>query len=262
VSTVPAFDAVLRRDRLVTMGALGLAIALAWTYLLAMPMPDNGMAGMAMMEPMAMPWSWDYALLVVAMWTLMTAAMMLPGAAPTILLVSTLARRQEAQGQAPMRAGVFALGYLAVWTAFSLAAAALQWALDQVAMLSSDMAITSAVVAGAIVAVAGLYQWTPLKRTCLTHCRSPIDAITHYWRAGVFGAFSAGVRHGLYCLGCCVVLMALLFAGGIMNLAWIAGIAVLVLIEKVTPWGEALSRIVGVMLLIWGGTAIVLAISI
>jgi predicted metal-binding membrane protein len=161
-----------------------------------------------------------------------------------------------------MRAGVFALGYLAVWTAFSLAAAALQWALDQVAMLSSDMAITSAVVAGAIVAVAGLYQWTPLKRTCLTHCRSPIDAITHYWRAGVFGAFSAGVRHGLYCLGCCVVLMALLFAGGIMNLAWIAGIAVLVLIEKVTPWGEALSRIVGVMLLIWGGTAIVLAISI
>jgi len=179
-----ARDAVLKRDRLITLGALGLTIALSWSYLLLAPMPDNGIGGMAMMEPMAMPWSWAYALFIVAMWTPMMAAMMLPGAAPTILLVSTLARRQEAQGQAPVRAGVFALGYLAVWTAFSLAAAALQWAVDQVAMLSSDMAITSAVVAGAIIAVAGLYQWTPLKRTCLTHCRSPIDAITHYWRAG------------------------------------------------------------------------------
>jgi predicted metal-binding membrane protein len=256
-----AFDAVLRHDRLVTMGALGLAIVLAWTYLLVMPMPDSGMAGVSMMGPMAMPWSWDYALLMVAMWTLMMAAMMLPGATPTILLVSALARRQEAQEQAPMRAGVFALGYLTVWTAFSLAAAALQWALDQMAMLTSDMAIASAVVAGSIVAAAGLYQWTPLKRTCLTHCRSPIDVITHYWRPGAFGALGAGVRHGLYCLGCCAVLMALLFAGGIMNLAWIAAITVVVLAEKVAPGGEILSRAIGAALLVWGGVAVGLALS-
>jgi predicted metal-binding membrane protein len=260
MSTVPAFDAVLRHDRLVTIGALGIAIILAWGYLLLMPTPDNGMAGMAMMEPMAMPWSWDYALLMVGMWALMMAAMMLPGAAPTILLVAALARRQEAQGQAPMRAGVFAWGYLAVWTSFSIAAAALQWALDQMAMLTSDMAVASAMVAGLIVAVAGVYQWTPLKRACLTHCRSPIDAITHYWRAGVFGAFSAGVRHGLYCLGCCAVLMGLLFAGGIMNLAWIAGITVLVLAEKVAPGGQILSRAIGAALVIWGGVAIAFAI--
>jgi len=261
MSTAPAFDAVLRHDRRITMGALGFAIVLAWSYLLVMPMPENGMAGMAMMEPMAMPWSWDYAVLIVAMWALMMAAMMLPGAAPTILLVATLARRQEAQGQAPMRAGVFALGYLAVWMCFSLAAAALQWVLDQMAMLTAGMAVASAVIAGFIVAAAGVYQWTPLKRACLTHCRSPIDAITHYWRPGAFGAFSAGARHGLYCLGCCAVLMALLFAGGIMNLAWIAGITVLVLAEKVAPGGQMLSRVIGDALAVWGGVAIGVALS-
>src|SRR5260370_41897781 len=110
MSTAPVFDAVLRHDRRITLGALGGAIVLAWAYLLVVPMPDNGMASMAMMEPMAMPWSWDYALLIVAMWSLMMAAMMLPGAAPTILLVAALARRQEAQGPAPMQAGGLSLG--------------------------------------------------------------------------------------------------------------------------------------------------------
>jgi len=153
------------------------------------------------------------------------------------------------------------LGYLAVWTSFSLAAAALQWVLDQMAMLTAGMTVASAVIAGSIVAAAGVYQWTPLKRACLTHCRSPIDAIAHYWRPGAFGAFSAGARHGLYCLGCCGVLMALLFAGGIMNLAWIAGITVLVLAEKVAPGGRILSRVIGAALAVWGGLTIGVALS-
>jgi predicted metal-binding membrane protein len=256
-----ARDAVLKRDRLVTVLALGLAIALSWSYLLLTPMPDNGMGGMAMAEPMAMPWSADYALLMVAMWALMMAAMMLPAAAPTILLVAALARQQEARGQAPMRAGIFAAGYLAIWVTFSLTAAGVQWALDQMAMLTTDMKVASTVLSGVILVAAGLYQWTPLKRTCLTHCRSPVDAITHYWRAGAFGAFGAGLQHGLFCLGCCAVLMALLFAGGIMNLGWIAGITLLVLVEKVAPAGDIVSRAVGVTLTVWGGIAVGAALS-
>lgn len=256
-----ARDAVLKRDRLVTVGALGLAIALSWSYLLLAPMPDNAMGGMAMMEPMAMPWSADYALLMVAMWALMMAAMMLPAAAPTILLVAALARGQKTQGQAPMQAGFFSAGYLAVWIVFSLGAAALQWSADQVAMLTSDMRVASGVLAGVILVTAGLYQWTPLKRTCLSHCRSPLEAITHFWRPGKFGALGAGFRHGLYCLGCCAALMGLLFAGGIMNLAWIAGLALLVLVEKVAPAGDIVSRVAGVGLTIWGGVAIASALS-
>ena len=256
-----ARDAVLKRDRLVTVLALGLAIALSWSYLLLVPMPDSGMGGMAMMEPMAMPWSADYALLMVAMWALMMAAMMLPAAAPTILLVAALARKQQAQGQAPMQAGIFSAGYLTVWAGFSLVATALQWTLDQTAMLTPGMQVASAVMSGTILLAAGVYQWMPLKRTCLSHCRSPLDAITQFWRPGTFGALNAGIRHGLYCLGCCAVLMVLLFAGGIMNLAWISGIALLVMIEKLAPHGEALSRVAGVALAFWGAITIAAALS-
>jgi predicted metal-binding membrane protein len=235
-------------------------IALSWSYLLLVPMPDNGMGGMAMMEPMAMPWSPDYALLMFAMWALMMAAMMLPAAAPTILLVAALARRQETQAQAPVQAGFFAAGYLTVWIGFSLAAAALQWSADRMAMLTPDMRVASTVLSGAILLTAGIYQWTPLKRTCLSHCRSPVDAIARFWRPGKLGALGAGFRHGLYCLGCCTALMGLLFAGGIMNLAWIAGLALLILVEKVAPGGDVVSRMVGVGLAIWGGVAIAAAL--
>jgi predicted metal-binding membrane protein len=191
----------------------------------------------------------------------MMAAMMLPAAAPTILLVVALARRQEAQGQAPLQAGFFAAGYLTVWIAFSLAAAALQWSADRMAMLTPDMRAASTVLSGAILLAAGIYQWTPLKRTCLSHCRSPVDAIARFWRPGKSGAVGAGVRHGLYCLGCCAALMGLLFAGGIMNLAWIASLALLILVEKVAPAGDVVSRAVGVALTAWGGVAIASAFS-
>ena len=261
MSATAAVNAVLKRDRLVTVVMLGLAIAVSWSYLLFVPMPDNGMGGMAMMEPMAMPWGADYALLMVAMWALMMAAMMLPAAAPTILLVTALGRIQEARGQAAIQAGFFAAGYLTIWTVFSLTAAALQWSVDQMAMLTSDMRLASGVLSGVIFLLAGLYQWTPLKRTCLSHCRSPLDAITHFWRPGRFGALGAGLRHGLYCLGCCAALMALLFAGGIMNLAWIAGLALLIMVEKLAPAGDIVSRIAGVALAIWGSVTIATALS-
>ena len=208
-----------------------------------------------------MPWSTDYALLMVVMWALMMAAMMLPAAAPAVLLVAALARRKEAQSQSPMQTGFFAAGYLIVWILFSFTAASLQWSADQMAMLTSDMRVASAVLSGVIFLTAGIYQWTPLKRTCLSHCRSPLDAITHFWRPGKFGALGAGFRHGLYCLGCCAALMGLLFAGGIMNLGWIAGLTLLVFVEKVAPAGDIVGRVTGVALATWGGVAIVTAFS-
>ncbi len=257
-------DALLKRDRALALGALALAVGLAWAYLVLGPAMTDTMPGMdmsAMTEPMPVPWTPFYAALMLAMWAAMMVAMMLPAAAPTILLVSALARRQEATGAAPMRAGSFTLGYLGVWGAFSIGATALQWALDQAALMTPAMRVASVVAAGSVLMAAGLYQWTPLKRSCLTHCRSPLDVITRYWRPGALGAISAGARHGLYCLGCCAMLMVLLFVGGIMNLAWIAGIAALVLAEKTFPGGERISRAVGAVLVVWGGLTVAMAFA-
>jgi predicted metal-binding membrane protein len=209
-----------------------------------------------MIEPMPMAWTMEYALLMVTMWAVMMAAMMLPGASPAILLILALSRHQEARGVAPMRAGSFAAGYLAVWILFSTAATALQWKLDQMALMTPAMATASVAMAGALLMAAGAYQWTPLKRSCLSHCRSPLDVVTRYWRPGTFGAVTGGVRHGLYCLGCCAFLMALLFVGGIMNLAWVAAITVLILIEKTAPRGDTIARVVGAVLMIWGGLTV------
>ena len=262
---MPVIDvvgAILRRDRAVTIAGLCLAIGLAWIYLILMPMPDNGMGGMVMLEPMPVAWTVYYALLMFVMWVVMNAAMMLPGAAPAILLVAALARHQDARGKAPVSAGAFALGYLAVWTGFSALAVALQWRLDQMALMDSNIAMASVKLAGTLLVAAGVYQWTPLKRTCLTHCRSPLDVITRYWLPGRVGALSAGVRHGLYCAGCCGFLMALLFVGGVMNLAWVAAVSVLVLGEKLAPGGQLLSWLIGVGLVIWGSLVLFNAVGV
>jgi predicted metal-binding membrane protein len=139
------------------------------------------------------------------------------------------------------------------WISFSLAATALQWGLDSASMLSATMATSSATIAGAVLIAAGTYQWTPLKRACLLHCRSPVAFLTYHWRHGVWGAVINGVDHGLFCLGCCWMLMALLFVGGLMNLLWIAALALLALIEKTLPWDSRMSRVAGAALVVWGG---------
>jgi predicted metal-binding membrane protein len=149
-------------------------------------------------------------------------------------------------------AGLFSLGYVLVWVGFSLAATALQWRLDTLEILSGEMAVGSAAIAGVVFVAAGIYQWTPLKQACLRHCRSPLAFLLHHWRPGGWGAVSSGVRHGVFCLGCCWMLMALLFVGGLMNLLWIAALALLVLIEKLLPWGGRMSRATGLALIGWG----------
>ena len=244
-------EAALRRDRVMVISAIVAVVVLAWGYLLVgAGMSMHEMSGIPM--PRHQSWTPGYVAVVLLMWAVMMAAMMLPSAAPMILLFGTIARRRQTAGNAPADAGVFGIGYVAVWAAFSLIAVALQFGLDQAALLSPMMNTTSRALAGAVLIGAGVYQWTPFKQACLRRCRSPLDFLMTEWREGRRGAFVMGLRHGGYCLGCCWVLMLLLFVGGIMNIGWIAGIAMFVLVEKLAPPGHSIGRGAGVALILWG----------
>lgn len=246
---------VLRRDRMVVLGCLGIVVLLAWAYLLAggaIAMPKMHMGATMGAMPQ---WTLGYAGLVFLMWCVMMVAMMLPSAAPVTLLVARITA-PRASGAALL----FVLGYLSVWFAFSVAATALQWALEQAGLLSQGWALANSVLAGVVLLAAGIYQWTPLKTACLRHCRSPLDFILFRWREGRIAAYSSGAGHGLFCLGCCWMLMALLFVGGIMSVVWIGAIALLVLVEKTLPWGEHTSRLAGGALAAWGIGTLAMAI--
>jgi len=244
---------VLARDRWLAAAALAAVTAAAWGWLLL----GAGMAmdpGMDMTAPMAMPWSAGFALLMAAMWVVMMAAMMLPTAAPMVLLVDTI-------GKSGARTLAFGAGYLAAWSGFAAAATALQYALEQALVMSMAMRTTSTALAGALVLAAGLYQLTPLKQACLRHCRSPLDFVLNRWRQGLRGALAMGLEHGAYCLGCCWVLMALLFVGGVMILWWIAVLTLYVLAEKTLPAAHLLARLAGLGLIAWGGAMLALAMA-
>lgn len=250
-----AIESILRRDRMLAAAALSAVIALSWVYLLTgAGMSMHEMDGMLM--PMRMePWTLGYAVVVFGMWAVMMAAMMLPSAAPMILLYGTISRRRQASANVGTTS--FVLGYVVVWALFSTVAVALQFAMEEAALLSSMMEMTSIALAGALLIAAGLYQWTPLKQACLRRCRSPLDFIMTEWREGSAGAFVMGLRHGVYCLGCCWLLMLLLFVGGVMNLLWIGGLAAFVLIEKLAPAGHWIGRAAGIALILWGTATLV-----
>jgi predicted metal-binding membrane protein len=216
-------------------------------------MPD--MPGMAMGGPPAAlaPAGPAYLFSAFAMWLLMMVAMMLPSAAPMILLYERFAKGVKRQGRALAPTFLFAATYLGVWAGFSLLAAAVQFLLVQSGLISAmGLALGSRRIAGLLLIAAGLYQLTPLKRACLAACRSPLSFLTRLWRPGWAGALRLGFAHGLYCLGCCWLLMALLFVGGVMNLAWVAALAILVLIEKVAPIGDRFGAAVGVVVTVAG----------
>jgi predicted metal-binding membrane protein len=254
-------EAVLRRDRAVVIATLVAVIGVAWIWLLlgagtgtspvAMTV-DWGPAGMApmLMEPAV--WSLGYAGLMFAMWWAMMAAMMLPSAAPVLLLFATVNRRQRASRRPFIPTGIFAAGYLVAWGGFSALATGLQWKLEQRGLLSPMMVTTSYWLGGTVLLAAGVWQLTPIKRICLRHCRSPMGFLVHSWRPGRLGAFSMGLEHGSYCLGCCWFLMGLLFFGGVMNLFWIGGLAGFILLEKIVPMGSWIGRIVGIGVAAWG----------
>jgi predicted metal-binding membrane protein len=254
-SDVEVLAALPARERAVLWGGLAALTGLAWLYLARMPMPDAGGGAMADMAAMAMPhrWAAGDVWLAFAMWSVMMVAMMTPSASPMIEMYARIAgARDDRVTGAPW---LFAAGYLAAWIAFSAAATALQFALDRAAMLTGALQVNPS-AGGAILVIAGVYQITPLKSACLAHCRSPIGFFMTEWRDGAAGAFTMGARHGLYCTGCCWMLMVILFAAGVMNLPWVAAIAVFVLLEKLAPWGHAIARAGGAALI---GSGVALA---
>jgi len=255
-------EAVLRRDRYAVLAALLLLTALAWGYVIwlssSMSMPAASMPGMNMdmgaMAPMLRPWSFADFLFSFLMWAVMMAGMMLPSVAPVILLYVLVGRQAEAMHKPLAATGWFAGGYLLAWTGFSLLAALLEAGLAQAALLTPQLASANHMMGGAILAAAGLYQWSPQKYKCLVNCRAPLFFIQRHggFKRQALPSLGLGLRHGLYCIGCCWALMLLLFVGGVMNIVWIASIAAVVLLEKVLSDGRNVSRLVGAGLILGG----------
>lgn len=254
-------EALLRRDRWITAAALLIITVLAWAWLLAgagMGMSAADMTRMVygdhavMPSGVAMPPHWGLAYwgLMFAMWWVMMAAMMLPSAVPVVLLAAAIGRRTTPAASPFGSSGAFLAGYLLAWGGFSVLATAAQWALERAGLVSSmTMAGSGRWLLGGLLLAAGAWQLTPLKQACLRHCRSPVQfLVAHRGEA----AMALGLRHGVWCLGCCWFLMALLFVGGVMNLFWIAGLAVIVLLEKLLPAGPALGRALGILLVLAG----------
>ena len=240
-----------RRDFLVIIVSLGGITLLSWLYLVKMA------AGMSMSEGMPairMP-AWDavYFWMMFLMWAVMMIGMMLPSVTPMVLIYAGVARKSAGHGMPVAPIGAFVFGYIAMWLGFSMFATLAQWGLDQAALLSPMMVSNSVGLGAALLIAAGIYQWLPIKDKCLRHCRSPVHFIATHWRPGSIGAFKMGLSHGAFCLGCCWVLMSLLFVGGVMNLFWIAAIALFVLLEKVLPLGDVSGRVMGLLMVVAGG---------
>lgn len=247
---------VSSRERLLVWSCLIAVAAMAWAYLIyldrqmaARMAHDTMMAQMAM--PMERPWAAPDIFFTFTMWVVMMIGMMAGSAAPVISLFAA-AQRQHGSHWLPPTVLAFGLGYLVVWIGFSACATLAQWQLHDAAMLSPMMSASSPYVRGAILCAAGAYQLTPLKHACLTQCRSPLSFLMTHWRAGTSGALRMGLQHGAYCLGCCWALMSVLFAVGVMNLAWVAALTLFVFLEKVAPAGAIVARITGVALVAAG----------
>ncbi|AFL54509.1 putative metal-binding membrane protein [Sinorhizobium fredii] len=294
--TDTTLESLLRRDRSIVAAAIATLAAVAWIYILwlaasmdmgGMSMPETGMDATMPMDPgvdmdmdMHMggeartgpldallgisprPWSPVEATFTLTMWVVMMIGMMLPSASPMILLYARVGRQSLRDGKPFASAGYFTAGYLIAWTGFALVATLGQWLIEGT-LLTPALASASRVFSGIVLIVAGLYQWTPLKDACLTQCQAPIVFLQRHggFRSDPGGAMRLGFRHGLYCVGCCWALMALLFVGGIMNVLWIAAIALFVLAEKLLPVGRLLSRLAGSVLMALGFWQLVAAVT-
>lgn len=244
------------RDRSIIASCILLITALAWAYLIQL---DRQMASSAasatMMANMGVtidaPWGARDVILTFAMWAVMMTGMMTPSAAPVLLLFTDM-QSKRGTGGAPTKGLLFGFGYVALWVAFSAAAALAQWGLHQGVWLSPNMAVTSSRLAGIILMAAGAYQLTPAKGACLKQCQSPLGFLLSNWRDGAVGALHMGIRHGAYCLGCCWALMCVLFVVGVMNLAWVAALTAFVLLEKFGRTGAYVARAGGVVMLGFG----------
>jgi predicted metal-binding membrane protein len=252
VSTILAD--ILKRDRAIVVSGLAGVVTLSWVYLFCM---DWGMRHMDVgMDMLIMPamqhWSaWDLAL-VFLMWAIMMVAMMVPTASPVILFFAAINRRRGRNKGTFIATAQFLFGYLTAWTGFSAVASLAQWGLLTAALVSPMMESTNKMFGAGLLLIAGLFQFSRLKYACLAHCRSPIGFLLTEWRSDGWGAFKMGLKHGGYCLGCCWALMGLLFAFGVMNLLWVAGLSVFVLLEKITA-NRWVSRLSGLLFIGWAG---------
>lgn len=278
-AAVSPLERLLRRDGIITIAGLFALWALTCAYVVAgaglgmsawamtqlalLPYQSGAMPASAMssmpgmdMDSMAPAWDSGHWALMIAMWWTMMVAMMTPSAAPTILLYARVHRQAQARGQlttAGRSTAAFVAGYFFVWLMFSIAATALHAWLESAGIVpASTMGSQVRWLSGATLVVTGLYQLSPLKNTCLSHCRAPAQFLSRHWRPGSRGAFRLGLLHGGYCIGCCWMLMALLFVGGVMNLAWIAALSLLVLAEKVLAAGRWVGYCAGAVLVAWG----------
>lgn len=252
--------AMPRRERTVVLAGLATLTLLAWAYLVYRVSQMRAMGTMDMASDMVMPqthtWGAVEVLLLLVMWAVMMVAMMVPSVTPLILMFMR-ANRQTRGHRVVGSAAILLLGYLVVWFGFSGLASLVQWRLHRAALLSPMMASTSAMLGGLLLVAAGVFQFTPLKRGCLVRCRSPLGFLMAEWRDGQWGALRMGVKHGAYCVGCCGLLMAILLVAGVMNLVWVAAIAVFVLGEKLAPEGVRLGRVAGAALIVAGIALIV-----
>jgi predicted metal-binding membrane protein len=273
----------LRRPKVVVWLAVGVGAVVGWAWLAAMIAgmlattdmtalgpgmsvfnrlngfaeltPEMRAALTVLCGPTGEAWSVGDGLAVFAMWVAMVLAMMLPSAAPVLTSYATLAEEKRAAGEATVSPLVLAAGYLSIWIVFAAVATVAQGLLTQLRVLTPAGTTVSEVLAGTTLLAAGLYQFSPLKMGCLTKCRFPAPYFADNWTARIAGVFRQGVEQGLDCLGCCWALMVVMFAVGVMNVVWIAVIGAVMVTEKVTT-SLAVPRLVGVVLLLWGGALI------
>ena len=249
---------MLRRDRTVVVAGLAAVALVAWAYLFTAACSTDAADGMGAMDvaaqmakPQMQGWGAVELFLLFVMWAVMMVAMMVPSVAP-LVLVFARANREKGGNRVVGSAGILLLGYLLVWAGFSILATLAQWGLHSAAQLAPMMVSTSPVPGGLLLIAVGVFQFTPLKRACLSYCRSPLSFLMSHWRGGQGGTFVMGLQHGAYCVGCCGMLMALLFITGVMNMLWVAVIAALILVEKVAPKGDLVGRLAGGMLIVMG----------
>lgn len=258
------FDTWLGRERVVTLLGMAALVGVCWFYLWTGA--GTGMSALEMTTVALFPHrltddmgSMDPSLpTVIVMWWVMMIAMMTPSAAPLVMLYRRVLRHHGADGSGAAYTSMSLLaGYLSAWLAFSIGAALLQLLLQPAGLISAMMLWSkSAVLSAVVLALAGLYQFSPLKRACLRQCRAPAGFLVAHWRPGVVGSFLLGARHGMYCVGCCWLLMALLFVGGVMNVVWIAALSLFVFAEKILPGGDLVGRVLGVVLIAWAGVTL------
>lgn len=241
---------VLKRDKLLLFLSLIFITALSWFYMfhLAGKMDHASMSVM----PQMMKWDLVRFLLTFIMWFVMMIAMMVPSVTPAVFIFSSVYKKRVENEKPFAPSWIFLLGYLTIWLVFSFFATTIQWFLHNIALLSPMMKTTDNLLGGLILIGCGIFQWSSFKYACLKHCRTPLDFLMEEWREGKLGAYIMGLRHGSYCLGCCWLLMLLLFLTGVMNLLWVALIALFVLIEKTAPKGIWISRFTGVILIVLG----------